>query len=57
MPTLQITPDALDLLQNVADTLAKSRKMVIITGAGISTNSGIPVCHTFILAVFITYTC
>ncbi|KAI1748465.1 DHS-like NAD/FAD-binding domain-containing protein [Xylaria castorea] len=42
MPTLQITPDALDLLQDVADTLAKSRKMVIITGAGISTNSGIP---------------
>ncbi|KAI0875931.1 DHS-like NAD/FAD-binding domain-containing protein [Hypoxylon argillaceum] len=42
MPTLQITPDTLDLLQNVADTLAKSRKMVIITGAGISTNSGIP---------------
>ncbi|KAI0451365.1 DHS-like NAD/FAD-binding domain-containing protein [Xylaria acuta] len=42
MPTLQITPDAPDLLQNVADTLAKSRKMVIITGAGISTNSGIP---------------
>ncbi|KAI0542568.1 DHS-like NAD/FAD-binding domain-containing protein [Xylaria digitata] len=42
MPTLQITPDAPDLLQNVADTLAKSRKIVIITGAGISTNSGIP---------------
>ncbi|KAI2641329.1 DHS-like NAD/FAD-binding domain-containing protein [Xylaria nigripes] len=42
MPTLQITPDAPNLLQNVADTLAKSRKMVIITGAGISTNSGIP---------------
>ncbi|KAI0551225.1 DHS-like NAD/FAD-binding domain-containing protein [Xylaria curta] len=42
MPTLQITPDALDLLQDVADALAKSRKMVIITGAGISTNSGIP---------------
>ncbi|KAI1420203.1 DHS-like NAD/FAD-binding domain-containing protein [Xylaria sp. FL1777] len=42
MPTLQVTPDALGLLQNVADTLAKSRKMVIITGAGISTNSGIP---------------
>ncbi|KAJ8131890.1 hypothetical protein O1611_g1733 [Lasiodiplodia mahajangana] len=42
MPTLQITPDAHDLLQNVADALAKSRKMVIITGAGISTNSGIP---------------
>ncbi|KAI1358189.1 DHS-like NAD/FAD-binding domain-containing protein [Xylaria arbuscula] len=42
MPTLQIKPDALDLLQDVADTLSKSRKMVIITGAGISTNSGIP---------------
>ncbi|KAI0399723.1 hypothetical protein F4802DRAFT_620856 [Xylaria palmicola] len=42
MPTLQVTPDALDLLQDVADALAKSRKMVIITGAGISTNSGIP---------------
>ncbi|GAP90376.1 putative SIR2 superfamily [Rosellinia necatrix] len=42
MPTLQITPDAPDLLQDVADTLARSRKMVIITGAGISTNSGIP---------------
>ncbi|KAI0508906.1 DHS-like NAD/FAD-binding domain-containing protein [Xylaria bambusicola] len=42
MPTLQITPDALDRLQDVADILAKSRKVVIITGAGISTNSGIP---------------
>ncbi|KAI0967160.1 DHS-like NAD/FAD-binding domain-containing protein [Xylaria arbuscula] len=42
MPTVQVTPHALDLLQNVADALAKSRKMVIITGAGISTNSGIP---------------
>ncbi|KAI0394180.1 hypothetical protein F5Y17DRAFT_429212 [Xylariaceae sp. FL0594] len=42
MPTVQITPDAVDLLQNVADTLTKSRKIVIITGAGISTNSGIP---------------
>ncbi|KAI1266912.1 DHS-like NAD/FAD-binding domain-containing protein [Xylariaceae sp. FL1019] len=42
MPTLQITPDTPDLLQNVADMLTKSRKMVIITGAGISTNSGIP---------------
>ncbi|KAI1173222.1 DHS-like NAD/FAD-binding domain-containing protein [Nemania sp. FL0916] len=42
MPTLQVSPDALDLLQDVADTLAKARKMVIVTGAGISTNSGIP---------------
>ncbi|KAI0164603.1 DHS-like NAD/FAD-binding domain-containing protein [Xylariaceae sp. FL1272] len=42
MPTLQITPNTPDLLQDVADMLTKSRKMVIITGAGISTNSGIP---------------
>ncbi|KAI0905466.1 DHS-like NAD/FAD-binding domain-containing protein [Ustulina deusta] len=42
MPTLQITPDTPDLLQHVADALAKARRMVIITGAGISTNSGIP---------------
>ncbi|KAI0195510.1 DHS-like NAD/FAD-binding domain-containing protein [Astrocystis sublimbata] len=42
MPTIQVSPEDLDLLQHVADTLFKSRKMVIVTGAGISTNSGIP---------------
>ncbi|KAI1340250.1 hypothetical protein F5Y15DRAFT_52678 [Xylariaceae sp. FL0016] len=42
MPTVHVTPTALDLLQDVADTLGKARKVVIITGAGISTNSGIP---------------
>ncbi|KAI0442925.1 DHS-like NAD/FAD-binding domain-containing protein [Xylaria telfairii] len=42
MPTVQITADAPHLLQNVADILDKSRKIVMITGAGISTNSGIP---------------
>ncbi|KAK8042852.1 Hercynylcysteine S-oxide lyase [Apiospora phragmitis] len=42
MPTVQVSPDASELLQDVANRLAKSRKVVVITGAGISTNSGIP---------------
>ncbi|KAK6063817.1 hst3 protein [Seiridium cupressi] len=42
MPTVQITPSSTELLQNVADTLNKAKKVVVITGAGISTNSGIP---------------
>ncbi|KAK8052198.1 Hst3 protein [Apiospora rasikravindrae] len=42
MPTVQISPDASELLQVVANRLVKSRKVVVITGAGISTNSGIP---------------
>jgi len=42
MPTVQITPGCFDSLQAVADTLGKSRRVVVITGAGISTNSGIP---------------
>lgn len=42
MPTVQITPSSAELLQNVADTLGKAKKVVMITGAGISTNSGIP---------------
>ncbi|KAH8196739.1 hypothetical protein TruAng_009094 [Truncatella angustata] len=42
MPTLQITPTSAELLQAVADTLGKAKKVVVVTGAGISTNSGIP---------------
>ncbi|KAI1490109.1 hypothetical protein F5X96DRAFT_571418 [Biscogniauxia mediterranea] len=42
MPTIQVSSTDSTLLQNVADVLGKARKMVIITGAGISTNSGIP---------------
>jgi hypothetical protein len=45
MPTIQITPSSTELLQNVADTLGKAKKVVMITGAGISTNSGIPVSN------------
>lgn len=43
MPTVQISPGASELLQDVADRLGKSKKVVVVTGAGISTNSGIPV--------------
>ena len=32
-------------LQEVADILASAKKVVVITGAGISTNSGIPVSN------------
>ncbi|KAI1092185.1 DHS-like NAD/FAD-binding domain-containing protein [Rostrohypoxylon terebratum] len=42
MPILEVKPTSSELLQHVANSLAKARKVVIITGAGISTNSGIP---------------
>ncbi|KAK1959890.1 Hst3 protein [Colletotrichum sublineola] len=42
MPTTQVTPAEDVLLQAIADSLFKARKVVVITGAGISTNSGIP---------------
>ncbi len=43
MPILEITKDDNRQLQNVANTLASAKKIVVITGAGISTNCGIPV--------------
>lgn len=42
MPTVQVIPGSTEL-QAIADTLGKSRKVVVVTGAGISTNCGIPV--------------
>ncbi|KAH8168651.1 sir2 family protein [Sarocladium implicatum] len=42
MPTQHIEPACAELLQDVANSLLKSRKVVVVTGAGISTNSGIP---------------
>ncbi|EAQ88539.1 hypothetical protein CHGG_05158 [Chaetomium globosum CBS 148.51] len=42
MPTTHVEPGCDPLLQDIANTLWKSRKVVVITGAGISTNSGIP---------------
>ncbi|KAL8665738.1 MAG: hypothetical protein Q9202_002048 [Teloschistes flavicans] len=42
MPIIQVSKDENGQLQNIANILASSRKVVIITGAGISTNCGIP---------------
>ncbi len=46
MPTTQVGSGSDLELQEVADTLATSRKVVVITGAGISTNCGIPVSQS-----------
>ena len=43
MPTINVGPDSRQELQLIADALGKSRKVVVVTGAGISTNCGIPV--------------
>ncbi|KAL8935629.1 MAG: hypothetical protein Q9211_004598 [Gyalolechia sp. 1 TL-2023] len=42
MPIIQVAPDENRKLQNIANILASSKKIVMITGAGISTNCGIP---------------
>ncbi|KAF4125496.1 Sir2 family [Geosmithia morbida] len=42
MPTQRVGPECHELLQEVASSLLKARKVVVMTGAGISTNSGIP---------------
>ncbi|KAK4112805.1 hypothetical protein N656DRAFT_829078 [Canariomyces notabilis] len=42
MPTTHVEPGAEALLQEIANSVWKARKIVVITGAGISTNSGIP---------------
>ncbi|KAH7171309.1 SIR2 superfamily [Dactylonectria macrodidyma] len=42
MPTTHVQPDSHEDLQGIANALLKARKIVVVTGAGISTNSGIP---------------
>ncbi|EGX96989.1 Sir2 family protein [Cordyceps militaris CM01] len=42
MPTVRVEPSSGELLQDIAESLLKARKIVVVTGAGISTNSGIP---------------
>ncbi|KAK1779813.1 hypothetical protein QBC45DRAFT_410535 [Copromyces sp. CBS 386.78] len=42
MPTTHVESTSEALLQDIANALYKARKVVVITGAGISTNSGIP---------------
>lgn len=43
MPLQEIGAEDERLLQDIADRLAKSHKILVITGAGISTSCGIPV--------------
>ena len=43
MPTTRVDSGSDLELQAIADALGKSRKVVVVTGAGISTNCGIPV--------------
>jgi accessory colonization factor AcfC len=43
MPTVHVKSQDSELLRGIADKVFKSRKIVVVTGAGISTNSGIPV--------------
>ncbi|KFY36512.1 hypothetical protein V495_07835 [Pseudogymnoascus sp. VKM F-4514 (FW-929)] len=42
MPTTNVSSSCGQQLQEIADALSKSKKVVVITGAGISTNCGIP---------------
>ncbi|KAI9807430.1 MAG: hypothetical protein M1833_000175 [Piccolia ochrophora] len=42
MSMIEITASNVRQMQDVADILAKSKKVIVVTGAGISTNSGIP---------------
>lgn len=43
MPIQEVGKHADSQLKLIADVLASSKKVVVITGAGISTNCGIPV--------------
>ncbi|KAG6365983.1 hypothetical protein INS49_000159 [Diaporthe citri] len=42
MPTIHVQAGSAAHLQEIADSLWKAKKVVVVTGAGISTNSGIP---------------
>ena len=44
MLLLEVTGSHTRRLQDVADTIAAAKRVVVVTGAGISTNCGIPVC-------------
>ncbi|KAI5785024.1 DHS-like NAD/FAD-binding domain-containing protein, partial [Peziza echinospora] len=42
MPTATVTATSHRQLQTIADTIHSSKRILVVTGAGISTNSGIP---------------
>jgi thiamine pyrophosphate-dependent acetolactate synthase large subunit-like protein len=50
MPTTNVSSACELQLQEIADALSKSKKVVVITGAGISTNCGIPVSYTWTIS-------
>lgn len=43
MPIQEVGKDDASQLNLIADILASSKKVIVVTGAGISTNCGIPV--------------
>ena len=47
MTILQVDKGDNRQLQNVANILAAANKVVVVTGAGISTNCGIPVSRCY----------
>ena len=49
MPTVEVGSGDRRLLQDIADIMASSRKAVVVTGAGISTDCGIPVSGYLLL--------
>lgn len=54
MAFLEIKKDDNRQLQNIANTIAGAKKIVVITGAGISTNCGIPVSIVRLSMAFVT---
>jgi hypothetical protein len=42
----EVTVEDERAMQEIADALAGSHKILVVTGAGISTSCGIPVCST-----------
>ena len=46
MPLQEVKSGNDRALQDIADLLAKSHKIILITGAGISTSCGIPVSYS-----------
>ena len=47
MPLIEATFGDDRVLQDIADTIAGSHKVLVVTGAGISTSIGIPVSTTY----------
>ena len=46
MAIIEVTERKPRELQSIADTIAAAKRVVVITGAGISTNCGIPVWNS-----------